>query len=68
MKPCGVTVHSLRKTYAHTLKSASVDVTGASRLMGYSNTSITLSIYTKVKNDEIEKSGFALSDCIGMAS
>lgn len=42
LKPYGVTVHSLRKTYAYTLKSAQVHVTTASRLMGHSNTSITL--------------------------
>ena len=68
LKPYGVTVHSLRKTYAHTLKSANVHVTVASRLMGHSNTSITLNIYTKVKDDEIEKSGTAISDYIKIAS
>lgn len=68
LKPHGVTVHSLRKTYAHTLKSANVHVTVASRLMGHSNTSITLNIYTKVKDDEIGNSGLAISEFIGKAS
>lgn len=61
LKPYGVTVHSLRKTYAYTLKSAGVHVTTAAKLMGHSNPLITLRIYTLVKDDEVGKSGKAIS-------
>lgn len=37
LKPYGVTVHSFRKTYACTLKSAGIHVTTAAKLMGHSN-------------------------------
>ena len=56
----GVTVHSLRKTYAYSLKSADVHVTTAAKLMGHSNPMVTLRIYTAVLDEEIEKSGEAL--------
>ena len=62
LKPYGVTVHSLRKTYAYMLKSADVHVTTASKLMGHSNPLITMKIYTAVLDNEIEKSGKALTD------
>jgi len=52
----GVTVHSLRKTYAYSLKSANVHVTTAAKLLGHSNPLITLKIYTGVLDDEIELS------------
>lgn len=56
LKPFGVTVHSLRKSYAYTLKSAGIHVTTAAKLMGHSNPMVTLKIYTQVLDDEIEKS------------
>jgi integrase len=49
----GVTIHSLRKTYAYFLKSNSVHVTTAAKFMGHSNPLITLKIYTLVKDNEI---------------
>jgi integrase len=52
LKPYGVTVHSLRKTYAYTLKSAGIHVTTAAKLMGHSNPMMTLKIYTQVRDDE----------------
>jgi integrase len=61
LKPYGVTVHSLRKTYAYTLKSSQVHVTTASKLMGHSNPLITLKIYTAVLDDETDKAGEAMS-------
>ena len=67
LKPYGVTVHSLRKTYAYTLKSAQVHVTTASKLMGHANPMITLSIYTQVRDDEVGQSGLALSSYIARA-
>ena len=61
LKPYGVTVHSLRKTYAYMLKSADVHVTTASKLMGHSNPMVTMKIYTAVLDNEIEKSGASLA-------
>jgi integrase len=60
LKPYGVTVHSLRKTYAYLLKQSNVHVTTAAKLLGHSNPMVTLKIYTQVLDDEIEKSGSAL--------
>lgn len=60
LKPYGVTVHSLRKTYAYSLKSANVHITTASKLMGHANPLITMKIYTAVLNEEIAESGEAL--------
>ena len=60
LKPHGVTVHSLRKTYAYTLKSSQIHVTTAAKMMGHSNPLVTLKIYTLVLDDEIAKSASAL--------
>ena len=62
LKPYGVTVHSLRKTYAYTLKSSNIHVTTASKLMGHSNPMVTLKIYTQVLDEEIDKSGLAIAE------
>jgi integrase len=50
----GVTIHSLRKTYAYFLKTSQVHVTTAAKLMGHSNPLVTLKIYTIVRDDEIK--------------
>ena len=68
LRPYGVTVHSLRKTYAYLLKSSSIHVTTASQYMGHSNPMITLSVYTQVLDSEIETTRQALSDYIKKAS
>lgn len=60
LKPYGVTVHSLRKTYAYILKKANVHVTTAAKLMGHSNPQITMKIYTLVLDNEILQSGDAI--------
>ena len=60
LKPYGVTVHSLRKTYAYTLKSSQIHVTTAAKMMGHSNPLVTLKIYTLVLDDEISKSASAI--------
>lgn len=57
LKPYGVNIHSLRKTYAYFLKSNNVHVTTASKFMGHSNPLITLKIYTLVLDDEIDQIG-----------
>jgi integrase len=56
----GVTIHSLRKTYAYFLKTNNVHVTTAAKLMGHSNPLITLKIYTQVKDTEIDEIGKVL--------
>ena len=66
LKPYGVTVHSLRKTYAYMLKSADIHVTTASKLMGHSNPMITMKIYTAVLDNEIEKTGVSLKSLIAV--
>jgi integrase len=50
----GVHIHSLRHTYAYLLKSSGVHVTTAQRLMGHSDPAITLGIYTRFRDDEID--------------
>ena len=62
LAPYGVTVHSLRKTYAYMLKSSDIHVTTAAKLMGHSNPMVTLKIYTQVLDEEIDKSGVAISE------
>jgi integrase len=60
LKPYGVTVHSLRKTYAYMLKQSNVHVTTAAKLLGHSNPMVTMKVYTQVLDNEIEKTGEAL--------
>jgi integrase len=60
LKPYGVNIHSLRKTYAYFLKSNNVHVTTAAKFMGHSNPLLTLKIYTLVLDDEIEIIGSKL--------
>ena len=62
LAPYGVTVHSLRKTYAYMLKNSDIHVTTASKLMGHSNPMVTLKIYTQVLDEEIDKSGVILKN------
>ena len=67
LKPYGVNVHSLRKTYAYLLKQANVHVTTAAKLLGHSNPVITMKIYTMVLDNEIEKSGQAILSFLNVA-
>jgi integrase len=60
LRPYGVKVHSLRKTYAYSLKSSSVHVTTAAKLLGHSNPMVTLQIYTGVRDEEIADSATRL--------
>ena len=53
----GITVHSLRRTYAYLLKTQNVHVTTAQRLLGHSDPTLTLKIYTGVRDSEIEDVG-----------
>jgi len=56
----GVTVHSLRRTYAYLLKTQGVHVTTAQKLLGHSDPLMTLKVYTSVLDCEIDEAGEAL--------
>ena len=60
LKPHGVTIHSLRKTYAYLLKANGVHVSTAQRLLGHASVALTLSVYTAVLDDEIDAAGSLL--------
>jgi integrase len=61
LRPHGVTTHSLRHTYAYILKSQGIHVTTAQKLLGHSDPKITLSVYTRVLDTEIDDAGKVLS-------
>ena len=65
LEPHGITIHSLRHTYAYLLKSKNVHVTTAQRLLGHSDPKITLAIYTQVLDNEIDDTGDMLRSFIG---
>jgi len=56
----GVTIHSLRKTYAYFLKTNDVHVTTAAKFLGHSDPMVTLKIYTMVRDSEIGEIGIKL--------
>ena len=58
----GVTVHSLRRSYAYLLKTQNIHVTTAQKLLGHSDPLLTLKIYTGVRDDEIDKAGNILEN------
>jgi integrase len=60
----GITVHSLRRTYAYLLKTQGVHVTTAQRLLGHSDPLMTLKVYTSVLDSEIDDAGEALLKAI----
>ena len=59
--PYGITIHSLRHTYAYILKSQGIHVTTAQKLLGHSDPKITLSVYTRVLDSEIDDAGKVIS-------
>lgn len=59
-----VTIHSLRITYAYFLKSNGIHVTTAARFMGQSNATVTLKIYTLVRDDGIDLIGGKLRESL----
>ena len=61
LKPHGITIHSLRHTYAYILKSQGIHVTTAQKLLGHSDPKITLSVYTRVLDTEIDEAGVILN-------
>jgi integrase len=60
----GITVHSLRRTYAYLLKTQGVHVTTAQKLLGHSDPLMTLKVYTSVLDSEIDDAGELLLKAI----
>lgn len=60
----GITVHSLRKTYAYLLKTQQIHVTTAQKLLGHSDPLMTLKVYTSVLDSEIDDAGHILNSVI----
>ena len=67
LAPHGITIHSLRHTYAYTLKRRGIHVTTAQRLLGHSDPKITLAIYTQVLDNEIDETGNILRFMVNRA-
>ena len=65
LKPHGVTIHSLRHSYAYLLKQQGVHVTTAQKLLGHSDPRVTMSVYTRVLDDEIDSVGDKLRTVSG---
>ena len=61
LNPYGVSIHSLRHTYAYLLKSQGIHVTTAQKLLGHSDPRLTLAVYTAVLDLEIDEVGQILS-------
>ncbi len=60
----GAHIHSLRHTYAYLLKTSGVHVTTAQKLMGHADPSVTLGIYTRFRDEEIDSAGAAIMDSL----
>jgi integrase len=60
----GAHIHSLRHTYAYLLKTSGVHVTTAQKLMGHADPGVTLGIYTRFRDEEIDNAGAAISDSL----
>lgn len=61
----GITVHSLRRTYAYLLKTQGIHVTTAQKLLGHSDPIMTLKVYTSVRDEEISDTGEKLRNFLG---
>lgn len=61
LNPHGIAIHSLRHTYAYILKKQGIHVTTAQRLLGHSDPKVTLAVYTRVLDSEIDATGEILS-------
>jgi len=65
LSPHGITIHSLRHTYAYILKKQGVHVTTAQRLLGHSDPKVTLAVYTRVLDSEIDDVARIMDTLIG---
>ena len=64
LEPYGVTIHSLRHTFAYLLKQQGVHVTTAQRLLGHSDPRMTLAVYTQVLDSEIDEVGRLINSIV----
>jgi len=67
LAPHGITIHSLRHTYAYILKRQGIHVTTAQRLLGHSDPKVTLAVYTQVLDSEIDEAGDVLKLMVNRA-
>jgi integrase len=67
LAPYGITIHSLRHTYAYILKRQGIHVTTAQRLLGHSDPKVTLAVYTQVLDSEIDEAGSVLKLMVSRA-
>ena len=67
LRPHGITIHSLRHTYAYILKRQGIHVTTAQRLLGHSDPKVTLAVYTQVLDSEIDEAGNCLKIMVAKA-
>jgi integrase len=67
LAPYGITIHSLRHTYAYILKRQGIHVTTAQRLLGHSDPKVTLAVYTQVLDSEIDEAGDILKFMVNRA-
>ena len=65
LAPHGITIHSLRHTYAYILKKKGIHVTTAQRLLGHSDPKVTLAVYTQVLDSEFDDTARILGSLIG---
>ena len=65
LAPYGITIHSLRHTYAYILKKKGIHVTTAQRLLGHSDPKVTLAVYTQVLDSEFDDTARILGSLIG---
>ena len=64
LNPHGIAIHSLRHSYAYILKKQGIHVTTAQRLLGHSDPKVTLAVYTRVLDSEIDATGEILSQMV----
>lgn len=67
LHPHGISIHSLRHTYAYVLKRQGIHVTTAQRLLGHSDPKITLAVYTRVLDSELDEAGTVLKKMLKSA-
>jgi integrase len=60
----GAHILSLRHTYAYLLKTSGVHVTTAQKLMVHANPEVTLGIYARFRDEEIDHTGTAIMDSL----
>lgn len=64
----GVSIHSLRYTYAYLLKSSGVHPQVAQNLLGHSTITLTMDLYTAVLPDEVIGAGEQLRNALSLSA